>query len=68
MSQRAKGHQSEEQDSHLYRCELCKTKEEIPTEVIEYLDAIDPGQPEAPATFRCERCPGIMYPVWWLRA
>lgn len=68
MSLKAKGHQPKEQGSCLYLCELCKAQEEIPADVLEYFDAIDPGEPGAPASFQCERCPGIMYPVWWFRA
>lgn len=59
---------SEEQDSVLYQCEFCRANEEIPAEVLEYFDAVDPGEPGSPATFQCQRCPGIMYPVWWFRA
>jgi len=36
--------------------------------VLAFFDVVDPGDPEAPATFRCEHCPGIMYPAWWFRA
>ena len=72
MSRKAKGRQPQK-ESHsdhtggncLYRCELCNAQEEIPADVIEYFDVIDPGEPGAPATFQCERCSGIMYPVWW---
>jgi hypothetical protein len=65
MSLKAKGLQIEDQGSCVYQCELCKTREEIPAEVLEYFDVIDPGDLGSPATFQCERCPGIMYPVWW---
>lgn len=68
MSQKPKGHQSKEQGSCLYQCELCNVQEEIPVDVLEFFDVVDPGEPGAPATFQCERCPGIMYPVSWLRA
>ena len=54
--------------SCLYQCEQCGQQERIPTEVLPLFDALDPGEPGAPATFRCERCPGIMYPDWWFRA
>jgi len=36
--------------------------------VLAFFDVVDPGAPGAPATFRCEHCPGIMYPEWWFRA
>ena len=39
-----------------------------PAEILAFFDVVDPGDPEAPATFRCQHCPGIMYPVWWFRA
>jgi uncharacterized Zn finger protein len=51
-----------------YQCEECGIQEEIPTEILAFFDVVDPGDPAAPATFRCQRCPGIMYPVWWFRA
>lgn len=51
-----------------YQCEQCGHQEPLPAEVLAFFDAVDPGEPDAPATFRCERCPGIMYPEWWLRA
>ena len=54
--------------SSLYECEQCGAQEVIPHDVLTLFDVIDPGDPGAPATFRCERCPGIMYPDWWFRA
>ena len=51
-----------------YQCEQCGIQEEIPTEILAFFDVVDPGDPAAPATFRCQHCPGIMYPVWWFRA
>jgi hypothetical protein len=51
-----------------YQCEQCGALEEIPAEILAFLDVVDPGDPAAPATFRCQRCPGIMYPGWWFRA
>jgi len=54
--------------SCLYECEDCGTQERIPGHVLDYFDDIDPGEPGAPATFRCQDCPGIMYPADWLRA
>lgn len=50
-----------------YRCASCDGAETIPAEVIAYFDATDPGLPGQPATFQCQRCPGIMYPVSWLK-
>lgn len=51
-----------------YECELCGAQEDIPMEVIDYFDAVDPGFPGQPPTFGCEQCTGIMYPVSYLRA
>jgi uncharacterized Zn finger protein len=55
-------------DSFAYQCDRCGFSDDIPADVIEYFDATDPGLPGQPATFRCELCPGIMYPVSYLRA
>jgi len=54
--------------SCLYQCEQCGTQEPVPTDVIAYFDAVDPGEPDRPATFQCTCCPGIMYPEQYLRA
>jgi hypothetical protein len=51
-----------------YQCERCGRKEIIPADILELFDVIDPGAPDAPATFRCRRCPGIMYPAAYVRA
>jgi hypothetical protein len=56
------------EDSCLYQCEQCGRQEQIPADVLAFFDVVDPGDPGAPATFGCERCPGIMYPDWWFRA
>ena len=58
----------QQEASCLYRCEACGATERIPAEVLTFFDAVDPGEPGAPATFRCEHCPGIMYPEGWFRA
>jgi hypothetical protein len=55
-------------DSLLYECELCAAQEDIPMEVIDYFDEVDPGLPGQPPTFQCQQCPGIMYPNDYLRA
>jgi hypothetical protein len=54
--------------SCLYVCEHCGTQERIPTEVLAFFDVVDPGEPDQPATFQCQQCPGIMYPQHYLRA
>ena len=68
MKRKTKGRQEPSEDSCLYQCELCGVQEEIPKDVLEYFDAIDPGLPGQPATFQCQSCPGIMYPLWWIHA
>ena len=54
--------------SCVYECESCAAQEEIPGEVLDYFDEMDPGEPGSPPTFQCQHCPGINYPVSWLRA
>ncbi len=66
MKRESKGRPSD--GSCLYQCELCGVQEQVPQDVLEYFDAIDPGLPGQPATFVCQSCPGIMYPSWWFEA
>ena len=68
MRPRARTRRRRRGTSSLYRCEACGAEEQIGTDVLAFFDVIDPGEPGAPATFRCERCPGIMYPDGWFRA
>lgn len=68
MPKRVRGRRRAAPASCRYQCEQCGTHEEIPTEILEFFDVVDPGDPAAPATFRCQCCPGIMYPAWWFRA
>lgn len=68
MKKRSRGRRPPAPASCRYQCEQCGAHEEIPTEILTFFDVVDPGGREAPATFRCQRCPGIMYPVWWFRA
>ena len=68
MKRKSKGRRKAGEDSCLYQCELCGIQEEIPKDVLEYFDAIDPGLPGQPATFACRSCSGIMYPTWWFEA
>ena len=68
MRPRAKDRRRARPVSCLYQCEACGQQERIPVQVFAFFHAVDPGEPEAPATFRCEHCPGIMYPDWWFRA
>jgi hypothetical protein len=68
MKKRSRGRHPAAPVSCLYQCEQCQCQEAIPTEILAFFDGVDPGAPEAPATFRCQHCPGIMYPAWWFRA
>ena len=68
MKTKARDRRKPTEDSCLYQCELCGTQEHVPKDVLEYLDVIDPGLPGQPATFQCQFCPGIMYPLSWLHA
>jgi hypothetical protein len=68
MRHRAKARRQRRQANSLYRCEACGAEERIAADVLAFFDAVDPGEPGAPATFRCDHCPGIMYPEWWFRA
>lgn len=65
MKRRPKDRPKSKDDSCLYQCELCGAGEQVPKDVLEYFDEVDPGLPGQPATFQCESCLGIMYPVWW---
>jgi hypothetical protein len=68
MRHRAKVRRRRREANSLYRCEACGAEEQIAADVLTFFDVVDPGEPGAPATFRCECCPGIMYPEWWFRA
>ncbi|SHJ81210.1 hypothetical protein, partial [Desulfofundulus thermosubterraneus] len=45
-----------------YRCLQCNVEEEIPEEVVQYFDLVDPGDPTMPPRFACEKCGGEMHP------
>ena len=48
-------------------CPKCKTKEKIPTEIVEMLDANDNNGVDIsyPPRFNCEKCPGKMEPIYY---
>lgn len=46
----------------LYYCLQCSIEEEIPRDVVEMLDMMDPGDPTVPPRFVCEKCGGEMHP------
>lgn len=49
-------------------CPLCKTKEMIPTEIVEMLDEADQHgvDTDIPPRFNCEKCPGKMVPIYYI--
>ena len=46
-----------------YRCCQCNRHEDIPADVVNFFDVMDPGDPSVPPRFRCEKCGGEMLPV-----
>lgn len=46
-----------------YVCCRCKSTEEIPVDVVQLFDILDPGDPSVPPRFRCEKCGRAMLPV-----
>ncbi|NLI14252.1 MAG: hypothetical protein GX425_16975 [Peptococcaceae bacterium] len=40
----------------------CNVEEEIPEEVVQYFDLVDPGDQTIPPRFACEKCGGEMRP------
>ncbi len=50
-------------------CPKCKTKERIPTEIVEMLDYADQiGDTSVPPRFDCEKCDGKMVPIYYVGA
>ena len=51
-----------------YICPKCKTKENIPTEVVERLDKADSFGVDTsyPPRFECQKCPGKMVPIYYI--
>ena len=49
-------------------CQKCKTKEKIPTEIVEMLDASDSigVDTDYPPRFNCEKRPGKMVPIYYI--
>lgn len=49
-------------------CPLCKTREKIPTEIVEMLDAADQNNVDidVPPRFDCEKCLGKMVPIYYV--
>ena len=51
-----------------YICPKCKTKENIPTEVVEMLDKADSYGVDTsyPPRFECQKCPEKMVPIYYI--
>lgn len=49
-------------------CPVCKTKEKIPTQIVEMLDSMDQHNvdTDVPPRFDCENCFGKMVPVYYI--
>ena len=49
-------------------CPKCKTKERIPTEIVEMLDYADQIDVDTsvPPRFDCENCAGKMVPIYYI--
>ena len=49
-------------------CPICKTKERIPTEIVEMLDYEDQigVDTSIPPRFDCEKCYGKMIPIFYI--
>lgn len=49
-------------------CPLCKTKENIPTEIVKMLDEADQYNvdTDVPPRFDCEKCSGKMIPTYYI--
>ena len=47
-------------------CTRCKCHEKIPTKIVLQLDMMDPGDPSYPPMFDCEKCGGLMKPVYFV--
>ncbi len=48
-------------------CPKCKTKESIPTKIVEMLDSMDQsGDTSVPPRFDCMNCNGKMVPIYYI--
>ncbi|MBM3212888.1 hypothetical protein FJZ33_11755 [Candidatus Poribacteria bacterium] len=63
-SKRKKSNQIRHQrkSSYIYRCIQCGCKEDIPKDVVDFFDIMDPGDSNVPPRFRYEKCVGVMIP------
>ena len=46
-----------------FRCERCNVEEDVPEEIVKMLDEMDDGDDLVAPRFKCEKCPGLMYPI-----
>ena len=51
-----------------YICPKCKTRENIPTEIVKMLDKADSFSVDTsyPPRFECQKCPGKMVPIYYI--
>lgn len=51
-----------------FYCKKCKTKELIPTDVVEFLDESDQIGVDTsyPPRFFCQSCDGVMIPIYYV--
>ena len=47
-------------------CPKCKTKENIPADIVMTFDSLDGGDPSYPPRFDCEKCDDKMVPVYFV--
>lgn len=47
-------------------CTQCKCHEKIPTKIVLQMDMMDPGDSSYPPMFDCEKCLGLMKPVYFV--
>ena len=48
-----------------FKCLSCSKIEEIPRDVVENFDEMDGGDPSVPPRFDCQKCGGLMQPVYY---
>ncbi len=46
-------------------CPMCKTKEQIPFDIVDMMDRHDNGDSSYPPRFSCELCDGLMEPIYY---
>lgn len=56
----------ESKKSVRFKCPKCGSEENIPKDVVDYFDIMDGGDPLVPPRFDCQRCDGLMEPVYYV--